>query len=88
MLSSASVQNFSKKKCFISKGQQILVRVLRQNHCDVILQSISTKVCIFICNAKKHLCAKFEQNWTKNKEVAKIGNDVISKNSSTIFLCE
>ena len=58
-------------------------------HCDVISQSISTKFCIFLCYTKRHLCAKFEQNRTRNKEVAKNGKwrhcDVISKNSSAIF---
>ena len=58
-------------------------------HCDVISQSISTKFCIFVCFINRHLCAKFEQNRTRNKEVAKNGKwrhcDVISKNSSAIF---
>ena len=54
-------------------------------HCDVISQSISTKLYIFVCNTKKHLCTKFEQNRTRSKEVAKIGNDIISKNSLAIF---
>ena len=31
MISSTSVQNFSRKKCFIFKWQHILLRVLRQN---------------------------------------------------------
>ena len=56
--------------------------------CDVISQSISTKFCIFVCYTKRHLCRKFEQNRTRNKEVVKIGNDItdyISKNSSSIF---
>ena len=50
---------------------------------DVISQSISTKFYLFVCNAKKHLSAKFEQDQTRNKEVAKNGKwyhcDVISK---------
>ena len=49
----------------------------RRRHCDVISQSMSTKFCIFVCYAKRHLCAKSEQNRTRNKEVAKMGNDVI-----------
>ena len=46
-------------------------------HFDVISQAISTKFRIFICYTKRHLCAKFEQNRTRNKEVAKIENDII-----------
>ena len=48
----------------------------RWRHCDVISQSISTKFCIFVCYTKRHLCAIFEQNQTRNKEVAK-RNDII-----------
>ena len=57
MISGTSVQNFSRKKCFILPWQHILLSVLRQNwvpeiidnkhHCDVILQSVS-KFCIFV----------------------------------------
>ena len=58
-------------------------------HCDVISRLISTKIGIFVCYTKKHLCTKFEQNRTRNKEVAKNGKwhhcDVISKNSYAIF---
>ena len=61
-------------------------------HCDVISQSISKIFCTFGCYTKRHLCAKFEQNRTRNKEVAKNGKwchcDVISKNSAVIFVCE
>ena len=39
-----------------------------------------------------HLCAKFEQNRTRNKEVAKKGNDVIVtsflKIAQQFFVCE
>ena len=63
-----------------------------QNHCDVISQSISTKFCIFVCDTKRHLCAKFEQNRTRNKKVAKMGNDVIVtsflKIAQQFFVCE
>ena len=58
-------------------------------HCDLISQSITTKSCTFVCYTKRHLCAKFEENWTRNKEVAKNGKwhhcDVISKNCSATF---
>ena len=47
------------------------------------------KILYLVCYTKRHLCTKFEQNRTRNKEVAKIGKlrhcDVISKNSSAIF---
>ena len=46
-------------------------------HCDVISQSILTKFRIFVCYTKRHLCAKFEQNRKRNKEVTKIENDII-----------
>ena len=48
-----------------------------QNQCDVISQSMSTKFCIFVCYTKRYVCAKFEQNQTRNKEVTKMGNGVI-----------
>ena len=61
-------------------------------HFDIISQSILTKFCIFVCYAKRHLCAKFERNRTRNKQVAKNGKwchcDIIPKNSSAIFVCE
>ena len=72
MISSTSVQNFSRKKYFILPRQHILLRVFRQNRViEIILQSMATKFCILVCNTKKHLCAKFELNRTRNKEVAK-----------------
>ena len=59
-------------------------------HC--VSQSISTKFCIFVCYTKRHLCANFEQNRTRNKEVAKMGNDVIVasflKIAQQLFVCE
>ena len=78
MTSGTSVQNFSRKKCFLLPWQYTLLRVLRQSKVlqitdDVILQSISTKLCIFVCNTNKHLCTKFEENRTRNKEVCKNG---------------
>ena len=61
-------------------------------HCDVISQSISAKFCIFVCYTKGHLCAQFEQNRTSNKEVEKMGNDVIVtsflKIAQQYFVCE
>ena len=51
-----------------------------------------TKFFIFVCYTKRHLCAKFEQNRTRNKEVAKMGNDVIVtsflKIAQQFFVCE
>ena len=98
MIISTSVQIFSRIQCFILPWQHILWRVLRDklgpqnqwwSHCDVISQSISTKFCIFVCYTNKHLCAKFEQSRTRNKEFAKNGKwchcHVISTNSSAIF---
>ena len=32
---------------------------------------------MFVCYIMKHIYAKFEQNRTRNKEIVKIGNDVI-----------
>ena len=43
----------------------------------LISQSISTKYCIFVCYTKRNHCAKFEQNPTRNKDIAKMGHDVI-----------
>ena len=76
MISGTSVQNFSRKKCFILPWQHILLRVLRQNWFieiidDVILQSISRKFCNFVCNTKKHHCTKFEQNRKETKKLQK-----------------
>ena len=100
MIITISAQNFSRIQCFILPWQHILWRVLFQigssksvmTSCDVIFQSISTKFCNFVCYTKKHLYAKFEQNRIRNKEVARNKKwhhcDVISKNSSAIFLCE
>ena len=95
MITGTSVQNFSRNKCFILPWQHILLRVLRQNWVieiidDVTLQSISIKFCIFVCNTKKHPCTKFEQNRTRNKEVAKMRNDVTVTSFLKIaqqFLC-
>ena len=95
MISETSVQNFGRKYCFILPWQHILLRVLRQNRVpeiidDVIFQSISTKFSTFVCNSNKDLCTKFEQNWTRNKEVAKMANDVIVTSFLKIaqqFLC-
>ena len=80
MIISTSVQNFSRTQCFILPWQTHSLKGTfdksgPQNqwkrHCDVISQSISTKLCIFVCYTKRHLCTKFEQNWTRNKDVAK-----------------
>ena len=53
---------------------------------------MSTTFCIFVCYTKKHLCAKFEQNLTRNKRVAKMENDVIVmsflKIAQQFFVCE
>ena len=43
---------------------------------------------VFFCNTKKHLCTKFEQNRTRNKGVAKMGNNVIFKIAQQFFVCE
>ena len=60
--------------------------------CDVISQSILAKFCIFVSYTKRHLCAEFEQNRTRHKEVAKIGSDVIVtsflKIAQQFFVCE
>ena len=46
----------------------------------------------FVFYTKRHLCAKFEQNRTRNREVAKMGNDVIVtsflKIAQQLFVCE
>ena len=61
-------------------------------NCDVISRSVSTTFCIFVSYIKRHLCAKFEQYRTRNKEVAKIKNDVIVtsflKLAQQFVLCE
>ena len=84
MVSGTSVQSFSRKKCFIFPWQHILLRVLRQNRVPEIIDDVtvrlfsaqSKKNCIFVCNTENHLCTKFEQNRTRNKEVAKNGKHV------------
>ena len=85
MIISTSVQNFSRTMLHIAMATHSLKGIFDKldpqnqwwRHCDVISQSISTKFCIFVCYTKRHLWAKFEQNRTRNKEVAKKGNDVI-----------
>ena len=47
MISSTSVQNFSRKKCFILKWQHILLRVLRQNR---VLELIDDVTVTSFCN--------------------------------------
>ena len=53
---------------------------------------MSTKFCIFVFYSKRHLCKKFEPNGTRNKEVAKIANDIIVKSFLEIaeqyFVCQ
>ena len=60
--------------------------------CDVISRSILTKFRIFVSYTKRHRCAKFKQNRTRNKDVAKMGNDVIMtsflKIAQQFFVCE
>ena len=57
-------------------------RVLKMSY-DVSVTSFlnhsQQNFCIFVCYVKKHPCTKFEQNQTRNKEVAKMGNDAIVK---------
>ena len=49
---------------------------------------------IFVCYTKRQLCGKFEQNRTRNKEVAKTGNDIIVTSflqilqTQQFFVCE
>ena len=47
MISSTSVQNFSRKECFLLKWQHILLRVLRQNR---VLQIIDDVTVTSFCN--------------------------------------
>ena len=49
-----------------------------RRHCDVIPQINLNKIFYFcLLYTKRHLCAKFEQNRTRNKEVAEMENDII-----------
>ena len=101
MIISTFVQNFSRIQCFILPWQHIRLRVLLTNRVlkisdDIIVTSFliqsHKKFCIFVCYAKRHLCAKFEQNRTRNKEVEKKGNDAIVmsflKITQQFFVCE
>ena len=101
MITNTSEQNFSRMQCFILPWQHILWRVLLTNRVlkisdDVIVTSFLNQsqqnFCIFVCYTKRHLCIKFEQNRTRNKEVAKNGKwhhcDVISKIVQQFFVCE
>ena len=94
LISSTSVQDFSRMKCFTLPWQHILRRALRQNRVleisdDVtvtsFLNQLQRNFVLFVCNTKRRLCTKFEQN-RKNKEGAKHRKwrhcDVISTNSS------
>ena len=58
-------------------------RVLKIND-DVIVTDhslINLNKILYFClqYTKRHLCAKFEQNRTRNKEVAKMENDIIAR---------
>ena len=86
MIGSTSLQNFSRKKCFILKWQHILLRALRQNRVleiidDVIVTSLGRHFSINLSISVQNL-SKIGQ---ETKKLQKMKSDVISKNSSTIF---
>ena len=83
MISSTSVQNFSRTKCFILKWQHNVLRVLRGNRVLEVIDDITvTSFCnqsqqdfvfLFVMPGSISSLYKCEQNWTRNKEVAKNG---------------
>ena len=94
MISSTSVQNFSRKKCFILKWQYNLLRILRQNQILEIIDDVTVS----------SFCNQSQQNFVSlfviprsisvqnlNKEVAKMANEVIVtsflKIAQQFFVC-
>ena len=79
--------------------QHILLRVRRQNLVPEIINEVTVasfcnqsqqNFVIFVCNTKKHLCTKFDQNRKETKKLQKMRNDVIVTSLLKIaqqFLC-
>ena len=85
MISGTSVQNVSRKKCFILPWQHILFRVLGQNwvieilmtSCDVIFQSISAKFCILFVILRSIFVHNLSKIGQETKKLHKMAIDVI-----------
>ena len=85
MISRTSVQNVSRKKCFILPWQHILLRILWQNRVIEIIDDVtvtsfrnqSQQFFIFVCNTNKHLCTKLSKIGQERKKLQKMTNDVI-----------
>ena len=101
MISSTSVQNFSREKCLILKWQHILLRVLRQNRVleiinDVIVMSFSNQCqqtfVFFFVIPRSISVQNLSKIGRETKKFRKIGNDVIVtsflKITQQFFVCE